>query len=302
MTLLHRSSRLELGEFRCPPDDPRWHEENRADEGHLIVFPGTSVWIAQDGHEPIVTDPNGVVLYNRDQSFRRALVNPDGDRCVVLVVSPELLEDVARSGGSPLRDFERRPFPTDHAPCSGSAYLGHRLIVQGALRGVDPLSLDDDLIDLVTVVIESLAPRSAPEGGLRRVPGPATQRAHDRLVEDARALLASRLAETLSLEDLAHQLATSPYHLARIFRARTGRTLHDYRDQLRLRATLDRVAGGDEPLTTIGLDAGYASPSHYSDRFRRRFSMAPSAVRRLARSGEPRKLSRILKAGSAGAA
>lgn len=302
MTLLHRSARLALSEFRCPPDDWRWHEVNRADDGHLIVFPGTSVWIAQDGHEPIVTDPTGVVLYNRDQTFRRAMVSPDGDRCIVVVVSPELLEDIARFGGSPLRDVERRPFAVDRAPCPPSIYLGQCLLVAEALRHVDPLALEVELTALVAAVLRSLAPRVAAPGGSRRARRPATQRAQARLVEDARALIATRLSETTSLEELARELAISPYHLARVFRARSGQSLHDYRDELRLRVTLDRVAAGDEPFTTIGLDAGYASPSHYSDRFRRRFAMPPSAVRRLARSSQPWQLSTILKAGAAGVA
>jgi hypothetical protein len=77
--------RVVLGEFHCWPDDPRWSRENRAEEGHFVVFPGTSVVIERAG-EPVVATPNHVMFYDRDQAYRRRLVHPHGDHCVFVLV------------------------------------------------------------------------------------------------------------------------------------------------------------------------------------------------------------------------
>jgi AraC-like DNA-binding protein len=107
----------------------------------------------------------------------------------------------------------------------------------------------------------------------------ATARAHDDAAEHAKKALSTRYAETVSLDALAAELHLSPYHLCRVFRARTGFTLRAYRDQLRLRAALDVLAGGCQDLAALAADLGFASHSHLTDRFRLAFGTTPTAVR-----------------------
>jgi AraC family transcriptional regulator len=64
-----------------------------------------------------------------------------------------------------------------------------------------------------------------------------------------------------------------------VFRERTGRTLTEYLHELRLRAAVDRL--GEESLSRLAADLGYASPSHFTDRFRATFGVAPSQLRNL---------------------
>ena len=68
--------------------------------------------------------------------------------------------------------------------------------------------------------------------------------------------------------------------MARVFRQRTGVPLHRYLTRLRLRAALERLAGGVIDLTALALDLGFSSHSHFSDSFRREFARTPSDVRR----------------------
>jgi hypothetical protein len=70
-TIYERGDLL-VGDFHCPPGDPLWREQNVIGSGHLVVFPGTGVWITQSGRDPLVADPNHVVFYNRGQTYRRA--------------------------------------------------------------------------------------------------------------------------------------------------------------------------------------------------------------------------------------
>jgi len=69
------------------------------------------------------------------------------------------------------------------------------------------------------------------------------------------------------------------FHLARMFRSRTGFSLHAYRNQLRLRAALERLRDPGVDLIDIALDLGFSSHSHFTETFRRSFGKTPSAVR-----------------------
>ncbi|MGH3113831.1 MAG: hypothetical protein ACRDOP_10250 [Gaiellaceae bacterium] len=102
--LVFEGDRVVLGEFHCWPDDPRWSRENRAEEGHFVVFPGTSVVIERAG-EAVVATPNHVMFYDRDQAYRRRLLHPRGDHCVFLLVDEALLAELA---GGAARDSASR--------------------------------------------------------------------------------------------------------------------------------------------------------------------------------------------------
>jgi AraC-like DNA-binding protein len=97
-----------------------------------------------------------------------------------------------------------------------------------------------------------------------------------------RALLALRLGEPVTLEDVGRAVGVSPFHLCRLFRAVTGTTIARYRHTLRLRAALERVARPDADLSAVALDHGYSSHSHFTAAFRREFGMTPTEFRRAA--------------------
>ena len=92
-------------------------------------------------------------------------------------------------------------------------------------------------------------------------------------------LIARRFKDNLTLSDIAREVQSSVFHLARTFKARTGFSLHTYRNQLRLRSALEQLREPGTDLTGIALDLGFSSHSHFTECFRRNFGMTPSAVR-----------------------
>jgi AraC family transcriptional regulator len=66
-----------------------------------------------------------------------------------------------------------------------------------------------------------------------------------------------------------------------VFRETAGIPIYNYVLQERLAATLDAVLD-DGDLTSIALDAGFASHSHFTARFRIFFGCTPVALRRMA--------------------
>ena len=286
--LVFESDRVVLGEFHCWPDDPRWSRENRAEEGHFVVFPGTSVVIERAG-EAVVATPNHVMFYDRDQAYRRRLLHPRGDHCVFLLVDEALLAELAGGGGEGFR------FPVGHGPVEPATYLLHRLLLRAALgRGADRLLLEETLYRVVGEALASGLRLAGPRG--RRAERPGTSEAHAELVEATKELIARRLDERLTLGEIARGVHSSPFHLARVFRERTGFSIHGYRNQLRLRSSLDGLFEPDVDLALLARRLGYSSHSHFTDSFRRAFGPPPSAVRRVGRSGELAELRTILEA------
>lgn len=268
---------VSVGVFDCWPGDERWLTENRVDEGHVIAFPGTAVEIAQDGHHALVADPNRVVLYNQHQAYRRRMVNRIGDHCTYLVVAPQLLDELAGSGAAPIHDPDRRPFSHPVLPITRQEHLEQRSILRllAGDRPTDPLEVQERLVRLVGAALRH-GPAERP---IRRSRRAGTEQEHRRMVEGSRALLAADVGRPMSLEQVARQVGASVFHLSRVFREHAGMSLHAYRDELRMRSALPAVLDGSRPLTQVALDHGYASPGHFTDRFRARYGQSPSALR-----------------------
>ena len=243
---------LRVGVYRCPPGDALWHETNdNIGERPHVVFPGTAVGLVRRGMRLLVT-PNDVVFYRPFETYERSLRDARGDVC--LFIAPRELDIPA----APLGRADARSF-----------LLARRLA--SGLREPDGLLVEETAADLVAWAIRSPASASG-----RR---PATRRDRAELAEAAKDLLLARVAEPLSLGALAGELHVSPFHLTRVFREQTGRTLTAYLHDLRLRVAVDRI--GEESLSRIAADLGYASPSHFTDRFRAAFGAPPSQLRNL---------------------
>jgi AraC-like DNA-binding protein len=83
-----------------------------------------------------------------------------------------------------------------------------------------------------------------------------------------------------TLASLAELAGVSPWHLAHVFRADTGLSVYQYVLRARLAATLPAVLDTRAELAAIALDAGFASHSHFTARFRSLFGWTPQQLRR----------------------
>ena len=281
--LIFESRLFRLGEFHLLPGDPRWRRENCIGAGAHVVFPGTAVRIAHAGHSALVADANHVVFYRDGEAYQRGLVDPRGDHCIFVVPAPGLLaEAIAAAGGSGL--------PFTHGPADAASYLRQRVVAHHAAHSPDPdpLLVEEELTRVLAAVVAAAVRANGAAPG-RRAAG-------DDAVDAARATLATRYPQRLSLDELAREVHISPFHLAHRFRARTGLSLHAYRTHLRLREALRRIAEPETSLTDLALDLGFASHSHFTDSFRRTFGRPPSAVRAAVRARGSAEARRILEA------
>lgn len=259
-----------VGEFRCPTDHPAFRNSGPSSH-YCFAFPRTAVVIRQRGRR-IVADANVTTLYNQAQEYEREPLSPRGDFCEWFGVSERLLRDIVAARDPRAAGDERRPFRFTHARTDAALYLAQRQVYLRAVRGaVDPLWLEEAVVDLTDRVL------SAAYGAACRQAA-AGPRVRD-LVHDAQCVLARDPAAPLGLADIAATVGASMFHLSRCFRLCTGRTLHQHRAQLRLRASLEALETGGRDLSWLALECGYSSHSHFSAAFRRVFGKTPSRVR-----------------------
>lgn len=273
--LLYASDLVSIGDFRCRPGEPGFTGGTPC-TSWCFVFPRRSVWIQHEGGEWFVADPSVVTFYNRDAVYRRSAISADGDLADWFALAPDVLVDAVAARDAAVLDRPLRPFRFDRGPVRAHCYLAQRLLHEAVQRGdADPLEVDEGVIALVEMVMDEAYDYRGLTGVQR----------YDRaggVVEDAKAVLATRVSQRLSLSDIARQLDVSPYYLCHGFRRLTSSTLSAYLLQVRLRLSLERIAAG-QTLTDVALEFGFSSHSHFTARFRRAFGLSPSRVRNLGR-------------------
>jgi AraC-like DNA-binding protein len=109
----------------------------------------------------------------------------------------------------------------------------------------------------------------------------------ERAVSKAQEYIQEHFSANLSLDDLSHVAAMSPYHLSRAFTRVTGLPPHTYLDNIRLRRARELLDCGT-PIAAAAVCVGYVDQSHLSNRFKRTFGITPKQYVRSARLGIPR--------------
>ncbi|AGT84188.1 helix-turn-helix domain-containing protein [Amycolatopsis mediterranei] len=113
-------------------------------------------------------------------------------------------------------------------------------------------------------------------GRLRTGRPPARE---DARVRAAVAFLRERLAEPVTLADVAGEVCLSVYHLVRVFRAATGQTPHRFLTGLRVEEAKRLLRGTDLALDRIAPRCGFTSPGALSAAFVRHTGIRPSVYR-----------------------
>jgi AraC family transcriptional regulator len=266
---------LSFAELWCPPDDPEWGEDNYLTR-HIVALPSTPVWQSHDGAERRLFNQNHALFHHPGSEYRRERFQGVGYRCLFLVPAGSLLGEMVGEGDPATTGSTIIRFPASSGALDGRTFALSRMAA-GYLRSgpSDPNSARE----LLYVVLRgALGASRLPLSSGRPTCG-ATRRARMEIVEEAKRALTERMTDQVSLDELARGLFTSAYHLARLFRATTGFSVHGYQVQLRLRAGLERIQSPSADIGAVGLQLGYSSASHFTSSFRRAFGLTPSGVR-----------------------
>ncbi len=274
---MFHAERVRIGVFRARPHEPHFEDSGPA-RGHLLVFPRTAVRITHAGQRPVVATPSRVMFYNRGAEYRREAIAPEGDDSMWLSFDAKDLAAALAARDPAAAERPDQPFAWTSAPVSAATVLCQRLLLQSACAGDEAAAIEEQTLTLLDAVLAEAFGRLG-RASTSQTLASKTHRARIDLAVEAEATLARHFTDRFSLGELASRLGVSPFHLCRVFRAATGRTLHGYVTDLRLHRGLERILDGEPNLAALAVDLGFATHSHFTQAFRRRFGMSPSKVR-----------------------
>lgn len=250
---LHSGAALRIHRVRCCPHDGACGPVEYA-QRETLALPLRGVFVKHYGpRERVVADSCHALYFRAGEAYRVSHPVEGGDECLSIEPSPDLLHEIrprGRIASLPAKAIATREL------------LRHRL--ERGLAG--PLEAEETALSLFSAITELDAPRSSPHQAEK--------------VEATQITLATRPGENWSLGELAKRVHSSPFHLARTFRAVAGLPLHRYQLRARMATALREVLDGTRDLTALALDLGFSSHSHFTASFRKTFGAAPSALRK----------------------
>ena len=277
--ILRKTKRVALGRYSCPVDHPQFLRGGGPHTCCYIAFHRTSVKLKIGEDSAEVATPNNVSFYNIGESYSREAIGAGGDDCDWLAMTPDFLREICASIGYRKDVVDAQLFPRAFSPLGSRAFYAQRKLFAMASNprtAMNSMHIEDCVADLVRMILKDAIGFWGGNGKLHRRPRFACHRRRLQIIEEAKTVLAREYWTDLSLADLAHQLYCSAAHLSRIFRGATGFKLNDYRQELRLRKGLFLLEESRLDIGNIAVHLGFASHSHFTSAFHRRFGINPS--------------------------
>jgi len=193
---------------------------------------------------------------------------PGGDDCTVFHCSENLARELTGQ-----HDRAQPTFGIPSAAVAPATLAAHQTLRVAIRDGrASALEIEETSLSILRSVFKREKVSACP---MRE----STIKSRQRLVNETKLVLASRPTEPMTLSALARTVASSPFHLSRVFRQEVGMPIHQYVLRLRLALALDRLANGARDLSPLALELGFSSHSHFATLFKRTFGAPPSAFR-----------------------
>ena len=241
-------------------------------EAHLTFYIHGAPARITVSNVPIALDPMTGVAVNpwQPHSYDPSDYD-DWTVALVLYVSPQWTAEEGLAGREGLR-FGRVP-------------LAMTVRLQGLVDRIVALLLGDDasggfdrhLYDLACACHEQSFECSEAPGALDRL-----RLYRDFRIRNSIRLMQERIGDELAIDTIARDAGLSRPHFYKLFRQHVGLTPNLYLNTLRMEAAIDRLTSTADPVTTIGLDLGFASQASFTRFFTTNVGVPPSDYRRVA--------------------
>jgi AraC-like DNA-binding protein len=257
----------------CAADDARLNATITGTT-HSVSFPRAAVWLRRAGEPALVADPAIAVIDTPGTQYTRVTLSESGERYDRFELSPAFARRIASQLELRSTDGASVWARASWAPVDNALYVRQRVLFRQleAQRMYDA-DAEREIATIVSMVLTNAMSVRAID---RQARAAST---HSDLVEHAKSELNRQVTQRIALNDLARTLGVSPFHLCRIFKSRTGQTLHQYQLTVRLRMALEPLGESDVDLSRLAHSLGFANHSHFTNAMRRRFGVTPSALR-----------------------
>jgi len=242
-----------------------------------VCLPYRGLFVWQVEGDDVVGDANQIVYVRAGEPYR--ISGPVGGGYCELIITPavEVLSELARTSDRNLFDhplFRRRAVRAGPRLQALRATYRHTLT---AREKIDVLAAEELTLEVLRASLCTNWRRPAPNAVVTT-----------RLIRRTKEFLQENLSKRLRLVDIAKGVGASPAYLTDLFTRVEGVSLHRYLTQLRLARALDELSAVTD-LTTLALDTGFSSHSHFTLAFRQWFECTPSQFRTTARCAAIKK-------------
>ncbi len=273
---LHDSALGRLEDLSCSGVRRERGPDGYARDFH-IVLPHRGSFVLHTGRAALQSDCNTAVFLGGDSEY--AVSHPaGGDESLVFTPTNDILAELSGDALRPGAGAEA----SRSRVVSPATQLAAKRLRQSASEG-DALELEERLLSFLRRL---LADAGQLADSAERKDHPAVAR--------AKAFLHAHLSDDPSLVQVAEAISVSPAHLTHIFHAAEGLPLYRYALRLRLAWALDRL-DASESLTSLAMELGFSSHSHFTSAFRKAFGVSPSTLRTelRGRAADPPKRFRV---------
>ena len=274
---LYDSPMITVRDYVCR-DTGHDHSAEEVSEFNGIVLMRHGAFSRHFGRKMTTADVNQSTFFSKDSVYRVSHPGDCGDRGTTFVVVDSILTDIVRELDPSIGEHPDQPFPFTDGPVNLELFSRHREYVmrleRAAVDPLEPLWADVTGLQLIADVLDAAFAHTGSKPNKRK----STADDHVERTEAAKTYLATHLGENVRLDEVAATVNASPFNFARIFHEQTGLPIHRYLTQLRLRAALERLPDADD-ITSLALELGFSSHSHFTEVFRREFGETPSDFR-----------------------
>lgn len=254
--------------------DVSWSVEsrNRGDEkcSHTtqISFPYRGAHVQQIGAKQYVADPNHMVMIEKNEPYRLSDSTVGKHAMLTMAINPEALSTVLPSEYSaslqqPGRD--RWGVRTDPHTQLMAVQLRQRLIRRS-------IGKQEGEIATLHLVRRALKQSIASAG-------PASKGRPAELADQVKMHLSVDPWRRWRLAEMAEKVCVTKEYLTDTFHRVEGVPFYRYHLRLRLAFALTMLTNCDD-LTTLAIELGFSSHSHFSSAFKKMFGQTPSAFKK----------------------
>ena len=243
----------------------------------ILLLPIAGVFAKHEGpKQHFIANPNHALFFRRGKPYRISFPDGAGDESLVVEFSSTALAGVL-SETIGVADFNA-PVLDTHCLLPSTAVLARESLWRALSQGCGGrLAVEELCVSMLSTSVLSACKDARRENCARHAQTMARRR---RQVETVKELISLQPAADWSLDALARQANTTPYHLARVFREEVGVPVHRYLVRTRIGKALEAMRRPGTSLTDIAVDTGFAHHSHFTSSFRSFLGMTPTQLQR----------------------
>lgn len=275
---LYKSGLVNITNYFCNSRCEVSKNEEVCPENYIVLLRG-GTFDKCFGRKSFNANVNQAVFFAKDSTYRIDHPADCGDCGTVFSLSEEVLREIINKFNPAYAETPQPHFPFVTATLDSINFSRNVALIRQIEDGTfpsQPFETEILAFEIITNILKQSFEQHNKASNVRKT---ETASLHKEMTESAKHYFAKNLSENITLEKVTRFVNSSPYNFVRIFQSQTGITPYQYLKQLRLREAFERLSSGEDDITSMALELGFSSHSHFTSAFRNKFGATPSEIR-----------------------